>query len=91
MYKMLSCTQMLYDGNCGSEISVPTLHSSGRKGQCSHRMCRELFPVEARTELIKESGGQFDSAVAEIIANMIENDPICKGGQKPVADSDSYS
>lgn len=79
MYKMLSCTQMLYDGNCGSEISVSDFHLSGRKGQCSRRSYRELFPVEARTKLIKESGGQFDSVVAEIIAKGIENDPIRKG------------
>lgn len=82
---------MMYDRNCGSEISVSDLHLSGRKGQCSRRSYRELFPGEARAEFIKESGGQFDSAVAEIIAKGIENDPICKGGKKPVADSDSYS
>lgn len=34
---------------------------------------------KVRVEFIKESGGQSDLAVSEIIAKVIENDPVCEG------------
>lgn len=70
---------MLCDRNCSSEFSVLALHSSGKCDDDPADRTGIFFPGKVRAEFIRESGGQFDSAAAEITAKVIEDDPVCEG------------
>lgn len=71
------------DGLKGTEIPLFARIIAGADAwdaMGAQRAYREPLSLpEIRAEFIRERGGQFDPAVAEVIVKMIENDPVYEG------------